>query len=269
MRSAYGKGVAYHEINGRPVVYIATPGFFLFALDAQTGQPLENWGREVRLPGFPRSGVVDLVQDLIRDWEPWTQRKRDYDPNEGIPLDLGYITSSSPPIVVNDVVVVGNSAEQGYHQTRQENVPGDILAYDARTGKHLWKFHVVPRPGELGHDTWENDAWRWTGDVSSWAPLSDRQAAVALPDGSPRRLELRHPDRADPHGRQRCRTQDSWRLPADEAIHCVRVQSRDRGTHLGIRGAAGACVQGAGREAVSHTAVPDQAGAVRVHRARR
>ncbi len=172
MRASYGKGVAYHEIDGRPVVYITTPGFFLFALDARTGRPLENWGREVRLPGFPRTGVVDLVSDLIRDWEPWTRRKRDYDPNEGVPLELGYITSSSPPIVVNDVVVVGNSAEQGYHQTRQENVPGDILAYDARTGKHLWKFHVIPRPGEVGHDTWENDAWRTTGDVSSWAPLS-------------------------------------------------------------------------------------------------
>ena len=69
-------------------------------------------------------------------------------------------------------MIVGNSAEQGYHQTRQENVPGDILAYDARTGKFMWKFHVIPRPGEVGHDTWENDAWRTTGDVSSWAPLA-------------------------------------------------------------------------------------------------
>ena len=89
-----------------------------------------------------------------------------------MPLEIGYITASSPPLVVNDVLIVGNSAEQGYNQTRIENVPGDILAYDARTGKHLWKFHVIPRPGEFGHDTWENDAWRWTGDVSSWAPLS-------------------------------------------------------------------------------------------------
>ena len=172
MRTAYGKGVAYYELNGRGVVFITTPGFFLVALDAETGKPLENWGRPVRLPSFPRTGVVDLVQDLMRDWEPWTKLKRDYDPNEGVPLELGYITSSSPPIVVNDVVIVGNSAEQGYHQTRQENVPGDVLAYDAKTGKFMWKFHVIPRPGEVGHETWENDAWRTTGDVSSWAPLS-------------------------------------------------------------------------------------------------
>ncbi len=172
MRAAYGKGVAYHEINGRGVVYIASPGFFLYALDAETGKPLENWGRPVSLPAFPKTGVVDLVEDLIRDWEPWTKLKRNYNPNEGVPLELGYITSSSPPIVVNDVIIVGNSAEQGYHQTRQENVPGDILAYNARDGKFMWKFHVIPRPGEVGHNTWENDAWRTTGDVSSWAPLS-------------------------------------------------------------------------------------------------
>lgn len=172
MRAAYGKGVAYHEINGRGVVYMSTPGFFLFAVDAETGKPLQNWGRQVRLPSFPRTGVVDLVEDLIRDWQPWTKLDRKYDPNEGVPLELGYITSSSPPLVVNDVVIVGNSAEQGYHQTRQENVPGDILAYDARTGKFMWKFHVIPRPGEVGHQTWENDAWRTTGDVSSWAPLA-------------------------------------------------------------------------------------------------
>jgi quinoprotein glucose dehydrogenase len=51
-------------------------------------------------------------------------------------------------------------------------IPGDIMAYDARTGDLKWKFHVIPRPGEFGHETWENDAWEWTGDVSSWAPMS-------------------------------------------------------------------------------------------------
>jgi len=186
MRAPYGKGVAYGEINGKGVVYIATPGFFLVALDADTGKPLPNWGRPVGLSSFPQSGVVDMVEDLIRDWDPWIRKKQKYNPNEGVPLDLGYITSSSPPIVVNDVVIVGNSAEQGYHQTRRENVPGDILAYDAKTGKFLWKFHVIPRPGEFGHDTWENDAWRWTGDVSSWAPLSadPERGIVYIPTNS-------------------------------------------------------------------------------------
>ena len=172
MRANRGKGVAYSEIDGRGVVFITSPGFFLHALDAETGRPLENWGRPVDLPAFGPTGTVDLVEDLIADWAPWTNMDRPYDANIGMPLEIGYITASSPPIVVNDTVVVGNSADHGYEQTRIENVPGDILAYDARTGDFKWKFHVIPRPGEFGHDTWENDAWEWTGDVSSWAPMS-------------------------------------------------------------------------------------------------
>jgi glucose dehydrogenase len=172
MRSNHGKGVTYHRINGRGVVLVSTPGFFLHALDAKTGKPLENWGGAVPVAGFPQSGSIDLLKDLIADWVPWRQTEQKYDPAKGIPLELGYITTSSPPIVVNDVLIVGNSAEQGYNQTRIENVPGDILAYDVKTGKFMWKFHVIPRPGEYGHETWENDAWRWTGDVSSWAPMS-------------------------------------------------------------------------------------------------
>jgi quinoprotein glucose dehydrogenase len=175
MRAGYGKGVAMGEVDGRNVVFISTPAYFLHALDAETGQPLENWGEAIPIPGFPRSGSVDLLADLIADWGPWQNYVASggqYDPDAGLPLELGYITTSSPPIVVNGVVVVGNSAEQGYHQTRIENVPGDILAYDARTGAFKWKFHILPRPGEFGHETWENDAWQWTGDISSWAPMS-------------------------------------------------------------------------------------------------
>ena len=103
-------------------------------------------------------GTKNLVADAMR---PITGRTY-YDA----------VARDTVAMIVNDVIVVGNSAEQGYHQTRIENVPGDILAYDARTGKFMWKFHVIPRPGEVGHETWENDAWKWTGDVSSWAPLS-------------------------------------------------------------------------------------------------
>jgi quinoprotein glucose dehydrogenase len=165
MRKDYGKGVAYAEIDGRGVIYIISPAFFLTALDAQTGRPLEGFGGDVGVEGFPKTGVVDLLKDLGHE----------YDPYDGIPLERGYITSSSPPIVVGDVIVVGNSAEQGYNQSRIENVPGDILGYDARTGKFLWKFNVIPGPGEFGHETWENDAWEWTGDISSWAPLSADQ----------------------------------------------------------------------------------------------
>ena len=68
MRNGYGKGVAYAEVDGRGVIYITSPAFFLYALDAKTGLPLEGWGRGVELPGFSETGVVDLVPDLISDW---------------------------------------------------------------------------------------------------------------------------------------------------------------------------------------------------------
>jgi quinoprotein glucose dehydrogenase len=187
MRNNYGKGVAYGEVDGRGVIFYTSPAFFLHALDAKTGEHLANWGRRVSLPRFPRTGVMDMLPDLVKDWGPWVESGLKYDPDKGIPRELGNISTSSPPIVVNGVVVVGNVHEQGYYQTRIENIPGDILAYDAKTGKHLWKFHVIPRPGEFGHDTWENDAWKWTGDVSSWAPMSadHERGIVYIPTNPP------------------------------------------------------------------------------------
>ncbi len=164
MRKDYGKGVGYAEVDGKGVVYIISPAFFLTALDADTGAPLPGFGEPVPVDGFPQTGVVDLLKDLGHE----------YDPYYGIPKEIGYVTASSPPIVVNGVVVVGNSAEQGYNQSRIENVPGDVLAYDAKTGAFKWKFNVIPAPGEYGSDTWEVDGnpRDLTGEVSPWAPLS-------------------------------------------------------------------------------------------------
>ena len=187
MRASYGKGVAYGELNGRGVIYYISPAYFLHAIDARTGQHVENWGKPVPLPGFPETGVADLLVNLLDGWGPWEKWDQPYDPDFGIPREIGYLTSSSPPIVVNGVVVVGASAEQGYNQTRIEMVPNDIQGYDARTGEALWKFHVIPRPGEFGHDTWLNDAWQYTGDVSSWAPLSAdlERGIVYIPTNPP------------------------------------------------------------------------------------
>jgi len=153
MRKSYGKGIAYDVVDGRGRVYIVDPGFFLIALDAETGRPIADFGED---------GIVDLMEDLGYP----------FDGDRGIPPELGYITNSSPPMVVNGVVIVGNSGEQGYYQTRKEEVAGHILAYDHRTGQHLWKFHVIPRPGEFGHDTWEDGSWEYSGNIGSWAPIS-------------------------------------------------------------------------------------------------
>ena len=303
MRSNHGKGVAYARVNGRGVVYVTTPGFFLHALDAKTGQPIEGFGAAVPVRGFPKTGSIDMLKDLIADWGPWMDAKLPYDPANGLPLSLGYITTSSPPIIVNDVLVVGNSAEQGYNQTRVENVPGDILGYDAKTGKFLWKFHVIPRPGEFGHETWENDAWKWTGDVSSWAPMSadpaarpglhpdqrrdrrllrrlpprrqpvqhqrdrarrqDRQTRLAPAAGETRHLELRHADRAGAARRQRQRPPHPGAVPDHQAELGLLVQPPHRRTDLADGRTSGAGVAGARREAVEDAAARDQARAVR------
>ena len=171
-RQAYGKGVAYAEVNGRGVIFVTSPAFFLWALDAETGRPLENWGSPIPIADFPQSGGLDLIPPLVEDWGRWQDRAASYDAGYGIPRELGMVTSSAPPIVVNGVVIVLVGHQPSYGQTRIENVPGDIMGVDAATGEVLWKFHVIPRPGEFGHDTWHNDAWQWSGDMSTWAPAS-------------------------------------------------------------------------------------------------
>ncbi len=152
-RQDYGKGVAFARVDGRPVIYLATPGSYLYALDADTGQPL---------PFFGNNGVVDLHLGL----GPYS-----VDPDRGV-LDWGDITTSSAPLVVNGVVIMGHSHDRGYYPENRENIPGVIRGYDARTGRMLWRFNPVPGPGEKGNETWENDSWKYTGNVSPWAPLS-------------------------------------------------------------------------------------------------
>jgi len=156
-RQNYGKAITYEVVEGRGVVYITTPGFFLAALEADTGRPVEGWGPQ-------GDGIVDLYEHVVDDLE--------FDPWEGTAPRIGSITTSSPPIVVNGVVIVPSTGEQGYYQVFKEDIPSNILAYDARDGRFLWRFNVIPQPGEYGHETWEDGSWEYTGNIGSWAPLS-------------------------------------------------------------------------------------------------
>jgi quinoprotein glucose dehydrogenase len=167
-RKNYGKGVAFARVDGRPVIYLATPASFLWALDADTGLPL---------PLFGNKGVVDLHVGL----GPYPLH-----PERGV-LDWGDITTSSAPIVVNGVVVLGNSHDRGYYPENRENVPGVIRGYDAETGRMLWRFDPVPKPGEKYNETWENGSWKYTGNVSPWAPLSadSKLGLVYVPTDTP------------------------------------------------------------------------------------
>ena len=166
-RKSYGKGVAYANVDGRDTIIAITGGYYMVALDAETGRPL---------PYFGMNGIVDLQTGLGYPVHP----------DRGT-IDYGDITSSAPPIIVNGVIVVGNSHKQGYRPKRIENIPGHVRGYDVKTGKMLWIFHVLPQPGEFGHDTWEGDSWKYTGNISSWPPLSadSERGLVFIPTDTP------------------------------------------------------------------------------------
>jgi glucose dehydrogenase len=164
-RQSWGKGLAYGEIDGRGVIYMTSPAYFLHALDAETGRPLEGFGKPVPVEGFGEYGTVDMLE--------YNERAHPYDPYYGPDKAVGFITTSSPPVVVGDVVIVSSALQDGgLIQSRIEQIPGDILAFDARTGEFRWRFHTIPRPGELGVDTWPEGAWEWVGNASAWPTFS-------------------------------------------------------------------------------------------------
>jgi len=121
-------------------------------------------------------------------WNPVT--KTGADGTIGIDPALGQIANSSPAIIVNDVIVVGNSSIHGYYPIRVRNIPGYIRGFDVRTGKQLWKFNLVPQPGEFGADTWTNGSSIGTegvGKNDAWATYSaDAELGlVYIPVGMP------------------------------------------------------------------------------------
>jgi len=143
-----GRGVAYWTDGKDARIITVTPGFQLVALDAKTGAPV---------PGFGAGGIVDLFTQL--------------DLTNGID-PLGKIGNSSAPVIANDVIVIGPALTQGGTSPNKENVKGDILAFDVRTGKKLWVFHTIPRKGERGYETWHNGSADYTGNAGAWGPMS-------------------------------------------------------------------------------------------------
>lgn len=146
-RKGSGKGVAYYNSGGREVIFTMTPGFYLVALDAATGDPVQSFGV---------NGRVDLQQGLRR-----AENRDD--------LDIGI---SFPPLVVDGVVVTGAAHEVGMRPVSASNVKGDIRGWDANTGELLWTYHTIPEPGEPGYDTWLEGSAAYTGNAGVWAPMS-------------------------------------------------------------------------------------------------
>ncbi len=192
-RQFAGRGLAYWN-DGRSAerVITITPGYHLVSLDAKTGRPA---------PGFGTDGVVDLMDGLglplvplavddngslvISDTFPYRQAKpgekwdaakgTGADGTVGIDPKYGQIAASSPAIIVNDVIIVGNSSIHGYYPTKLNNLPGFIRGFDVRTGKQLWKFNLVPQDGEFGRDSWKvptKPGSPGVGKNDAWAPYS-------------------------------------------------------------------------------------------------
>jgi quinoprotein glucose dehydrogenase len=147
------RGLAYWS-DGKEKRILAGVMNSVYALDANTGKPI---------PTFGEMGRIDLRKDLGR--EPETQS----------------IALTSPGVVYKNLLIVG-----GRNPETLPAPPGDVRAYNIRTGKLAWSFHTIPHPGEFGYDTWPKDAWKYIGAANNWTGMTvdAKHGIVYVPTGS-------------------------------------------------------------------------------------
>jgi quinoprotein glucose dehydrogenase len=148
-RTGAGRGLAYWaSADGadRRVLYV-TPGYRLLALDARTGHPVQTFGR---------NGAVDLKLES----------------DQPVDVDTTELGLNATPLVIGDVIVVGAAHRPGAAPRTMRNAKGYVRGYDVRTGKRLWIFHTIPRPGEFGYDTWLEGSAEYNGNTGVWAQMS-------------------------------------------------------------------------------------------------
>lgn len=152
------RGLAYWPGGAglHPRVF-AGNGQFLLALDVTTGKPS---------PGFGNEGRVDLKKGVLGD------------------LKDGRYALDSPPAVFGDIVITGCSNGEG---SPAAGASGDIRGWDAKTGKLLWTFHTVPRPGEPGSETWPSESWKNRSGTNVWGffTIDVKRGIVYAPLGAP------------------------------------------------------------------------------------
>lgn len=138
------RGVSYWSDGAEERIFF-TPGFRLYALDPHTGEPIPEFGTE---------GWIDLRDGMDRDSEEISVR------------------ASSPGMVIGDLIILGSTVGTGS--------PGDIRAYDVRSGEIVWRFRMLPRPGEPGSETWPDGAnVSGAGGPNNWGGMSlDRERGV-------------------------------------------------------------------------------------------
>jgi len=148
------RGLAYWSDGNDKRILVGVMNF-VYALDPATGKPI---------PAFGNQGRIDLRENLGRE-----------------PASAQSVSLTSPGIVYKDLVIFG-----GRNPETLPAPPGDIRAYDARTGKLRWSFHTIPHPGEFGYETWPKDAWKTSGAANNWAgmTLDPRRGILYAPTGS-------------------------------------------------------------------------------------
>jgi quinoprotein glucose dehydrogenase len=146
-RQLSGRGVAWWKDGGDERILYVTPGYRLIALDAKTGVPV---------PTFGKAGAVDLKLD----------------DDQQIDLVTGEVGLHATPLVAGNTVIVGAAHLAGGEPKSKSNVKGYVRGFDVKTGKRLWIFHTIPKPGEFGYNTWEKDSAEYTGNTGVWAQIS-------------------------------------------------------------------------------------------------
>lgn len=134
----------------------------LIALDAATGRPIHDFGD---------TGVVDLTRELGRN---------------GKAVNKLHYTQTSPPVVWRNLVIVGNGVAD--RLVYPNDPPGDVQAFDVKSGKRAWSFSPIPRGSrDDGASSWLNESWRTAGHTNVWAPFSvdDRRGLIYLPVSTP------------------------------------------------------------------------------------
>ena len=146
-RRLSGRGLSYWTDGREQRILYVTPGYRLIALDAKTGN---------RILSFGNAGEVDLkLQD-----------------DQDIDLVTGEVGLHSAPVVAGNTIIVGAAHLAGGNPKTKSNVKGYVRGFDVKTGKRLWIFHTIPKPGEFGYDTWEKDSADYTGNTGSWGQMS-------------------------------------------------------------------------------------------------
>ncbi len=166
-RQLSGRGVSYWtDGKGDERIIYTTTGYRLVELDAKSGSMIRSFGSD---------GVVDLKQGAF------------FGNRQPIDLETGEIGSHSTPAIVKDTIIVGSSFREGATVNTHNNTKGLVRAFDVHTGKLLWTFNTIPRPGEFGNDTWENDSWSVNGNAGVWTQITadEELGLVYLPVETP------------------------------------------------------------------------------------